>query len=522
MMKKLAKALTAIVCLAGLGMSGCAQPEQSSTPTQMPSPTKTATQPELKEFYEQKLAWKECGDAFDCANLEVPIDYDHPEGKRAKIALKRLTTNNSEKLGTLVMNPGGPGGSGVDAMVSENVGYFFTRKVRENYDVLSFDPRGVQHSNPTIKCRSAKELDQDNSRYTDLNTPEGRAKNIAEVRELGQKCLKNSPDMVKFASTENTARDLDILRAALGDERLNYLGYSYGTYLGAIYADMFPKRVGRFILDGVLDPADNINEVSAIQAEGFENSFREFSRLCQEQHIQECPLSGGTEAGLQQIRTLLDSLIDSPMPTKDPNRPLTVQLATTGLIGPAYLESLWFTQLMPAIAQAMNEGDGTALLNLADTYNSRNPDGTYKDNQSDAFMVINFLDYHPVGDEATWEADAKKLQEKNPTLGYFFTFASLGLDQWPVKPDTHAKREVNPDLDEDILLVGTTGDPATPLQMAQSLHRQMKHSRLLTVQGWNHTSYNSYAASCVRKIGDNYLLTGKIPENKQQGICTLS
>ncbi len=521
-MKRVTKGLVlAVGAVGALALSSCVAPEPKVTPTKVASPTQTITQPALEEFYSQKLQWKGCGGEFDCAKLEVPLDYENPTAGTAKIAMKRLKTTSEHKLGTLVMNPGGPGGSGVDAMKPENAPYFFSARVRENYDVLSFDPRGVQNSEPKIVCRTDAEREKDNATYYDMDTPEGRERGMADAKRLGEQCLTNSPEMTRFASTANVARDLDIMRAALGDNRLNYLGYSYGTYLGAIYADMFPARVGRFVLDGVLDPAADINEVAATQAKGFEEALREFSKQCQERHADDCPLSGGTESGLVQIRTLLDSLIAAPLPARD-GRELTASLGFTGIIGNLYNQASWWQVLMPALSSAIGDGDGTALLQSADYYNSREADGTYSDNSADAFMVINGLDYTSVGDLAMWEAQAAQMEKECPTVGKFFAYSSLGADQWPVPADTEAKREVNPKLDGDILLIGTTGDPATPYSMAQNVRSYMSHSKLLTVQGWNHTSYNSQAPSCVLNITDTYLLTGKIAPDEGGAFCKVS
>ena len=519
-MNKLTKGfgIVAAVGLALAGLTGCAPQKPLAQPSKPPSPTQTVDQPKLAEYYAQDLQWKNCGGDFECAMLEVPLDYDNPQGEHAKIAMKRLNTANREtRIGTLIMNPGGPGGSGLENMKPENVAYFFSDTVRNYYDVLGFDPRGVGASQPAIKCRTDQELDEDNSTYYDLSTEAGRAADIADYKALGEKCLKNSPQMTRFASTEYTARDLDIMRAAVGDDRLYYLGFSYGTYLGAIYADLFPSRVGRMVLDGVLDPSLNMNEVSAMQASGFEASLREFVTECQQKHAKQCPLHGDVDAGMAQIKALLDSLKTNPMPAKR-GRELTAPQAFTGLIGNMYNTASWWQQLLPALNQALNEADGTGLLNSADYYNERNMDGTYDNNSSDAFVVINSLDYEPVGDMAQWEADAAKLEADYPTVGEFFSYSSLGAENWPVKAKTTAKREVNPPLEEDILLIGTTGDPATPLKMAQHTRQMMDHSKLLTVQGWNHTAYNSYAPGCVKTITDTYLVSGKI-EAANSGTC---
>lgn len=521
-MRKFA-ALAAMLALTMGALTACVQQEPKVKPTAIAKPIQTQQPPNLEEFYQQELEWEGCQTGFECAQLRVPLDYDNPNSGEAQIALRRMSSGNENKLGTIVANPGGPGASGIDSMMTaQAANYFFTQNLRNNFDVLSFDPRGVGSSTPSAKCRTPEQLDEDNERYIDPSTPQGREESIQESKLLAQRCQQKSGEILPFTSTDFTARDMDILRASLGEERLNYLGFSYGTYLGAVYADLFPQRVGRFVLDGVLDPSANINQVAALQAQGFENSIREFVAQCLERHASECPLRGSTDDGMRQLQLLIESLVDVPLSTKYPDRELTVQLALTGMIGSLYNTATWWTTLMPALNQAINERDGTALLNSADTYNNRMSDGSYENNQSDAFMMINALDYSPVGDLKDWEKEAARLQAENPTIGRFFTYASLGLDQWPVSAKSEAKRQINPQLDADILLIGTTGDPATPLSMAQSLHRQMDKSRLLTVQGWNHTAYSSYAPRCVRDVVDNYMLAGVISESQSQGVCSLS
>lgn len=521
-MKKLS-ALLAVAAASALALGACVVPSTPVRPSKPAKPVNAAVDPKLREYYTQKLQWKPCRERnFECAEMQVPLDYAKPDGSHAQIALKRRESNDpAKRLGTLVMNPGGPGGSGLDSLSSDNLGYFFTPEVREYYSILSFDPRGVGASKPTIKCRTPQQLDADNAAYYDVLTPEGRKQALAETKRLGQECQAGSPEMIRYASTENTARDLDILRAVVGDERLNYLGYSYGTYLGAIYADLFPNRVGRFVLDGVLDPTSNINEVAALQAGGFEASLREFSKQCQKYHADECPLHGGEAAGMKQIRALLATLVTTPMPTDDPSRQLTVSLALTGMIGSMYNSYSWWQTLMPALDQAMNHNDGTQLLSSADFYNSRNADGTYKDNSTDAFIVINSLDYTPVGDQASWDQDAAKLMKDCPTLGRFFVYSSMGADLWPVPGDPKAKRQVNPKTRDNILLVGSTGDPATPYAMANHVRKMMTRSRLLTLESWDHTSYNSMAPKCISKTVDDYLISGQLPDSLQSGLCSI-
>lgn len=519
MKQKLAALVTAVLALGALG--ACSKPATQVEPTALTKPTQTITTPDLDEYYNQDLAWKKCDGIFECAQLQVPLDYSNPGGEKAQIAMKRLVTNSAQRIGTLVMNPGGPGGSGLEHMTTEGVTGRFTEPSREYFDVLSFDPRGVGASQPTIHCRTDEELDADTSTRYDTTTPDGRQETLASIEKMGQECQQRSPEITKFASTDYTARDLDIMRAALGEDRLNFLGLSYGTFLGLIYADLFPQRVGRFILDGVLDPSYNINQVSATQARGFEKSINQFITECLRYHANDCPLQGDVDTAKQQLIDLLDSLKTSPMKTRDPQRPLTQGLGVTALIGPLYAQGYWWQQLMPALDAAINRADGTALLAIADDNNRRETNGKYESNINDANVVINMLDYVPVGTEQEWSDQAQELMAECPLFGRYFIYGSDGLSEWPVAGNPKAKRRVNPDIDGKILLIAETGDPATPIEMAQNTRKMVEKSRLLTVKSWNHTAYNAYANQCVRDIGDHYLLTGKIPDSYDNGICSL-
>lgn len=509
-----------LVAGAALLLSACNNASEQAAPEVTPpastAPSASSEPADLQQFYGQKLAWEECDKDYRCANLKVPMDYANPSGESAEVALK-MHPATGKAIGTLVVNPGGPGGSGIETVEASALTYFFSPSLIENYNILGFDPRGVGQSKPAISCRSAAELDEDNAAWYDLTTPAGQERAKEEVKQMGEQCQKRTGSMAQFANTDSTARDLDIMRAALGEEQLHYFGFSYGTYLGAIYADLFPQRVGRMVLDGVMDPSLQINDVVQGQLEGFEAAITEFSKECQEQYANRCPLSGGTEAGAQQVHDLLVSLQTAPLQTSDPARPLTRSLATTGIMGSLYSHDRWFDALLPALNAAFTEYDGSKLLILADWYNSRNSDGTYKDNSSDAFSVINFNDYTPSGTLEEWNQQAAENRANFPVFGDGFNYASLGLDQWPFKANPNAKRRVDP-ATGPVLLVGTTGDPATPYQWAKNLHEMWKTSELLTYKSFDHTAYNSSAPACVLDTVDNYLLTGTI-EIKSGSEC---
>ena len=508
MKQKLAALVTAVLALGALG--ACSKPATQVEPTALTKPTQTITTPDLDEYYNQDLAWEKCDGIFECAQLQVPLDYSNPGGEKAQIAMKRLVTNSAQRIGTLVMNPGGPGGSGLEHMTTEGVTGRFTEPSREYFDVLSFDPRGVGASQPTIHCRTDEELDADTSTRYDTTTPDGRQEAIASIEKMGQECQQRSPEITKFASTDYTARDLDIMRAALGEDRLNFLGLSYGTFLGLIYADLFPQRVGRFILDGVLDPSYNINQVSATQARGFEKSINQFITECLRYHANDCPLQGDVDTAKQQLIDLLDSLKTSPMQTRDPQRPLTQGLGVTALIGPLYAQGYWWQQLMPALDAAINRADGTALLAIADAVSSRQSDGSYSGNGAEALMAVNCLDYPVQGDNTSWEENAKAVNEASPTFGSQLLYPDAYCQGWG-HTSSRKREKITASGAAPILVVGTTGDPATPYAWSESLADQLESGQLMTWKGDGHTAYGR-SNDCVKKAVDTYLLNGTMPD----------
>ncbi|MEU9177703.1 alpha/beta hydrolase [Streptomyces sp. NPDC048550] len=510
-----------VIAAAGLLLSGCtsagsAGPSAaaSSAGGAARSAAPTAVPAALRSYYEQKLSWRECGvPGFQCATMKAPLDYAHPEsGQDVDIAVaRRQATGPGKRLGSLVVNPGGPGGSGIGYLQSyAGVGY--PAPVRAQYDMVSFDPRGVDRSSP-VKCLTGPEMDK----FTQVDqTPDDaaeRAELVAAFKEFAAGCQTRSQRVLPHVSTVEAARDMDVLRAALGDEKLMYVGASYGTLLGATYADLFPGRVGRLVLDGAIDPSLPALDLNRDQTGGFETALHSFTKDCAKQP--DCPLGkGGPEAMAGQLQEFFRKVDAQPVPSGDPDRPLGESLATTGVIAALYDESAW-PQLREALTAAMN-GDGSALLALADSYYEREPDGKYA-NLMFANAAVNCLDQPPAftGPEAV-DTAVPSFQKASPVFGAGLAWASLNCTYWPVKA-TGTARALSAKGAPPIVVVGTVRDPATPYKWAQALAQQLDSGVLLTYDGDGHTAYGR-GSSCIDTAINTYLLTGTPPKDGKK--CT--
>ncbi|OKL48764.1 hypothetical protein BM477_05520 [Boudabousia marimammalium] len=476
-----------------------------------PTPSTVEVPAGLESYYSQSFKWESCpsevpdGNKALCATFKAPKDYQNPQNGDLEVMAVRLGDEGASRPAILV-NPGGPGGSAVD-FVSENGDYMFTDKVMEKYDVVGMDSRGTKWSTP-VTCLTDEEKDkQTASNSPDVSTKEGRLTARQELAELGAKCLEKD-DVVKWVDTESAARDMDILRHLMGQNKLDYLGYSYGTFLGATYAKLFPQNTGRFVLDGVVDPSVSFEDLSKQQLAGFDDSIGNYVDWCNTYAKESCVLKEG-EAGKRQLIDFLDGLRVRPLPTDDKDRELTEALAETAVFGAMY-STQWFDTLTNALQLAIRDANGNMLLRMADVLNERNADGTYGSNQTEAFLAINNLDY-PLSDESQWSSAAKELKQISP-LWKSFAWGDYTRADWPVKPV--GKRGSYPgDTTPPMVLIGTTHDPATPLAMAQSLAKQMPKAVLVTQEGWDHTAYSSRASNCIKDAVDNFFIDGKLPEN---------
>jgi pimeloyl-ACP methyl ester carboxylesterase len=494
-----------------LSLSSCTFPPSDASPDISPVklPTATAppagvtdpaTDPAFAKYYQQKVKWTDCGDDFQCAKVTVPLDWKKPAGATIQIAGTRLPAQH-DKIGSLLVNPGGPGASGID--YAKAARQAFGEPVLRNYDIVGFDPRGIGQSDP-VKCLSDSQLDE----YTAADqTPDDQAEiasAVADVKQFAAACERGTGPLLKHVDTLSTVRDLDVLRAVLGDDVLSYHGASYGTYIGAWYAQTFPWRVGRMVLDGAIDPSVTSKEYSAGQAEGFSRALKAFVQDCQSQS--DCPLRGTLQQGIAQVGTLVDRADSKPLRTKDPKRPLTQALMVTGIA-----QALYATQLWPALTIGLTkalEGNGSALLVLADSYLERDKNGHFGQTIS-ANPAIVCLDVPEPRTPEQIAADAADLQVRYPPLGGTIGWGSLGCSQWPLKA-VMPRKELTAKGAAPILVLGTVDDPATPYEWAEALASQLSSGRLLSWEGTVHTAYHQ-GSDCVDEKVESYLLTGALP-----------
>ncbi|MER5521193.1 alpha/beta hydrolase [Streptomyces sp. NPDC002763] len=504
----------ALLSAAALLLSACSSPESASTSASagiaqlaaLPRSTPSALAP----YYDQKLSWRSCGvPGFQCATMKAPLDYAKPGAGDVRLAVARKkATGKAKPLGSLLVNPGGPGGSAVDYL-QQYAGIGYPSEVRARYDMVAMDPRGVARSEP-VECLDGPQMDT----YTETDvTPDDRqetAELVGEYKKFAEACGTHSAALLRHVSTADSARDMDVLRAVLGDPKLNYVGASYGTFLGATYAGLFPERVGRMVLDGAMDPSLSARRLNLEQTAGFETAFQSFAKDCAKRT--DCPLGakGSTPTQIaDNLSTFFRKLDAHPIPTGDANgRRLTESLGTTGVIAAMYDQAEW-EQLRDALHTAMKENDGAGLLALSDSYYERDPDGSYS-NLMFANAAVNCLDLPPAftGPEQAEKA-LPEFEKASPVFGANLAWASLNCTYWPVRA-TGEPHRIEAKGAAPIVVVGTTRDPATPYPWAQSLARQLTSARLLTYVGDGHTAYGRGSA-CIDSAIDTYLLKGTPP-----------
>lgn len=494
----------AIIAWAGISGSGRGDDEPSGTPIASGSATAPPTDPRLARFYDQQLAWKDCDDTFECASLTVPLDYAAPDGETLDLAVIRSASRSGDRIGSLVVNPGGPGGSGIDYVRA--VQYVTTSALREAYDIVGFDPRGVGQSDP-VRCLSAGEIDTWLAADGTPDTAAERDDIIRFARTLGEKCARLSPTIVSHVDTISAARDIDILREALGEERLTWLGKSYGTYLGAQYAELFPGRVGRMVLDGALDPDADLIEITRGQALGFEVALDRFLQDCIDSR--ECPFTGSVADARALLQSWIDSAEAEPYPTDDPDRPLTESLIYYGVLLGLYDTQFGWEALRLGL-ESLKATDGTALLALIDAYTGRE-DGRFTDNGLEALNAVTCLDTNVRPSLQQVEALGNELSTSAPFFGQWLAWGALACTYWPYPSDNDGTISVNGV--PDILVIGTKYDPATPVQWATRLHDKIENARLVTWNGDGHTAYMQAGSRCVDRIVDAYFISGLTPDD---------
>lgn len=456
----------------------------------------------LAQFYTQSVSLGNCGNGFQCGSIQVPLDYKNPAAKSISLAIVRKpATDPAHRIGSLLVNPGGPGGSGIDYARSPGV---VSAAVAARFDIIGFDPRGVGQST-AVHCLSDPEMDTFLNSPPDPNTPAQQTEVVNQSKFFAAQCAaKSSSSILPFVGTENAARDMDIIRAVLGDKELYYLGKSYGTYLGAVYAEEFPKNVGRLVLDGAIDPSLTAEQLNVTQATAFDAALHHFAQDCATHG--DCPLGADATAGINHLKTWVDGLDAAPIPG-DATRKLTSAQAMTG-IAVAMYDQTWWPDLRAALTKAY-AGDGSALLAMADVYNNR-VSGHYQGNEAEANFAVNCVDHpHEADSVQSVEQSLAEYEQAAPFFGEMVAWSGLPCAYWPAAPDTTPHKIAAPGA-KPILVVGTTRDPATPYTWAQSLAAQLDTGRLLTMNGDGHTAYLR-GSTCIDGAVDAYLLQDTLP-----------
>ncbi|MER6977365.1 alpha/beta hydrolase [Streptomyces carpinensis] len=470
----------------------------------------------------QNLAWKDCpapsesegggaapsplpeGAQWQCATMKAPLDWSKPKGDTIDIALIRAQASGpGKRIGSLIFNFGGPGGSGVSTLPSFGPDY---AKLRTRYDLVSFDPRGVGRS-AGVRCESDAQLD----RYFQQDAmPDNRAEQNAflkNTKQFNAGCEKNSAKILPHVRTTDAARDMDLMRQVLGDSKIHYFGISYGTELGGVYAHLFPQHVGRAVLDAVVDPTETPEQSSLGQARGFQLAMDNFARACVSDKATKCPIGNSAQDVENRIAALLKKLDSRPIPGLFP-RQLTQTAATNGIAQALYSKELW-QPLTEGLQQAY-AGDGRILMVLSDAMNGRSQNGEYS-NLTSANVAINCADEKQRYDTAYVERKLPEFRAASPLFGDFLAWSMLSCTDWPVAGAAeHA--DVSAPGSAKILVVGNTGDPATPYagakKMVDALGKGVGVE--LTWKGEGHGAYDS-KNKCVQNVVNTYLLDGKVP-----------
>ncbi len=489
----------AAVALGGLLLAGCSPrvPEAEPTPSRpaRATVTVTPTPPTASTPAPTATRWRSCAGKFDCTDIEVPLDYSGATSASVSVAVWRWPAGDqAHRIGVLLIDPGGPGGSGIEYL--QGAGVQSWAQLHQRFDIVAFDPRGVGAST-AVDCVDS--LD-DYFKVATPHTPDEEVRLVANTRAFAAACNARSGRLLPFLSAESVARDMDRIRAALGEEKISYLGLSYGTYLGAMYADLFPNRVRAFALDGPVDPKLPAKEWQKQQALGFEVAFTAFATDCTSNPTCALAKTPGGAAGAYD--SLIAGLVAKPLAVGD--RTLGPSEGEVGVMAALYSRSAW-PRLASAISSALG-GNGSALLTLFDGYAGRNADGTY-DDFTEVYRAISCVDLafpRTVAEYDQWAADFKTVA---PRFGAGLAYEHIDCAFWAAPPV--APRNITGAGAPPILVIGTTRDPATPIAWAVALSEELESGMLLKVDGDGHTAYGKNG--CATSLVTTYLLNLKAP-----------
>ncbi|GAA2972723.1 alpha/beta hydrolase [Actinokineospora diospyrosa] len=517
MRRSVASALVAALALTASALVACtADPPAPVTEQRGP---RGAVPAGLERYYGQAMTWEDCApyaktdgdreplraEGVRCARLTVPLDYAKPGADTITLGIVRKpATENGARIGSLIINPGGPGVAGLSTAVRLSG----VADVNKRFDFIGFDPRGTGSSEPAVHCLTDAERDAERADDDELDaSPSGVAKVEAEQRDYVAKCAERTGHgaaMLANIGTRDVVRDIDVLRSALGDEKLTYLGYSYGTRIGSVYAETFPGNVRAMVLDGAVDPTQDAVAELVAQATGFQSAFTDFIAWCVQR--QDCALGGDATRAQSAFQRLVRPLVTRPIETSDGRR-LSFSDATTGVTQALYSEKLW--ELLNTGLNELKQNRAQTLMSLADAYMERDRHGRYTTTQ-DAFVAVRCVDDTRVTDRAAvldaqrrYKAAAPFLDDGGP--------ASDALDAcafWPVPPTGTAHLPSVKGL-PPVLVISTTGDPATPYEAGVALAGALG-GRLLTYEATQHTAFLQ-GVRCVDDAGAAYLTELRLP-----------
>jgi pimeloyl-ACP methyl ester carboxylesterase len=465
-----------------------------------PTSSKSSPSPSSSSSEAGSITWTDCGGGFQCGTVPVPLDYSHPEAGTIAIALDRkLATDPANRISSLLINPGGPGDSGVQFLRDD---LSALTDLNQRFDLIGFDPRGVGLSSPVI-CLDDAQKDFFNELDAVLDDPQEEQAAIQASKDFAAGCMRRNAKILPFLDTTNAAKDMDLIRAAIGDAKLTYLGYSYGTFLGQMYAHLFPTHVRALVFDGVVDPSVSASDQLLAQLNGFQHNYEAFLADCISRKAGATPCAYAQSGDpATKLNALLQRLDTHPMVVG--TRTLTRGLALTGVIFGLYYQSVW--QYLDLGLTSADKGDGRILVALADQLNQRNSNGTYT-NLIDALEAVDCLD-NPVPTNITYYDQLGPTFAKiSPLLGPAMQYNGLICAYWPVKP-TRVPGPLTADGAPPILVVGGTNDPVTPYAWAQSVNQQLAGSVLLTRSGNGHTSGDDPCASAAENA---YLINLTLP-----------
>jgi pimeloyl-ACP methyl ester carboxylesterase len=500
-MKKRTPFLTALTLTAALIATGCSSNVAIEKPLS-----------DLAAYENQKLDWATCYEDFECTDLRVPIDYADLTVGTFKLAVLRYKAQDQKnRIGSLIVNPGGPGGSGVD--YAYNAEYVFDPDVLDRYDIVGFDPRGVDRSAP-IECLTDEETDASYASDAKPDTEAELEKALADSEDFIKKCEEKNEFLTHY-STAESARDMDILRAALGDKKINFFGKSYGTYLGTLYAQFFPDKVGRMVLDGALDPNISILEQNISQAVGFDIALDAFLADCAKQD--DCPLPANRQEATAAIIALFTTAATNPLLRKtkveNDDRVATESLIVLGTASALYDDVDGWPKLRTAFLEGQR-GFGDTFLDLADQYTGRSSDGMYMSNELDSGAIIDCLDWPDTRSIEKTKAEAQRFTDRAPVFGPYLAYTNIACKfLTPPATDklTRTTNKITSIKTAPILVIGTTRDPATPYDWAVGLHKIFTTSKLISLDADGHTGQGRGSA-CVDNAVDSYLLQGISPQ----------